>query len=805
MFQRTRARSLVFLLASSLSASLSSAGQGKPTLDNPFQQALKKLPQDPCVSLFTRNDRIGCGTKSREHMTGNLLEWSTLVNSNYYSSGDIANSLPDFIAVIDEYEFNYETVTQIKATASSSSSSQLQGIIVLNHTSSSSASLSYASPAPIYPRGQDTPSEELTPDYDYAWNNNGDGLMLENLYGVPIVYVSDEDIAEYICTASREQAADIITELSNEKKSIFDENARKFPPIMATFNMYMGPEEMNSKSCLAWEDADGVWSPKCLPLGGTSVWALAGSPYERSNYDSDNDGNRRRVEDEGQKKKIVMVATNVDATSMFHDKANGANTAASNILTVLMAAKLFGESIPDADLDALENKVMFSFFEGENYGYIGSRSFLRDVVYPGFQCDSSPVAAKAKDKDSDNAKMACMSPMRHELDFMDLGTIKSMIAVDQVGILSNENTLYVHDSSGNDDAYYSGPAMNMEANDFTITAAEAGSLPPTPLSSLFKLSDGGIGGIVIAGYDDAFAAKSYYLSHLDSSERVSIDLDAIAAAATLVARTALATAYGDDYYSYDVADKIAALASDDETLTDLANCLLVDGNCKLFQKYASMEKLNNKDEYGTDLGLGQSLGKPPNYYPGVYNSRNGQPFVQIDGVSYGAYTGEKEYGSDKNDKFMIRPDRFSMSLLGLLNDYLGRGGTDSDGNAPDFHSCQGTSDCSTITYCPSEGDRGVCTGSKVCVCSRAHYHIALDEAITPSSNNGTSVFKVSENDDGTSPMYTEPYWGNDIGVHIFRAANGAADWTLAIGLVTTFGCVGITILLNRRLRKEKLY
>ena len=42
-----------------------------------------------------------------------MLEWSTLVNSDYYSSGTIAQSLPEFIAVLDEYEYNANKIWMI--------------------------------------------------------------------------------------------------------------------------------------------------------------------------------------------------------------------------------------------------------------------------------------------------------------------------------------------------------------------------------------------------------------------------------------------------------------------------------------------------------------------------------------------------------------------------------------------------------------------------------------------------------------------------------------------------------------------
>lgn len=309
-------KGLIFLLAS---LPLSNAGQGKPSLDNPFQSALKKLPQKPCVSLFTRDGRIGCGTYSRDEMTGAMLEWSTLVNSDYYSDGTVASSLPEFIAVVDEYEYNAATVEQIIA---SSDSTLLKGILVLNHTSSSSASLSYTSPASQYPRGD-----------AYLWNPNGDDLLSKDMYGLPTAYVENADIAEYVFTASKEQSTNLLNGFGDVKKNVFDEDYHEFPPVMATFNLYMGPEGMDSKTCLSWVDTDGNWSPKCLPLGGTSVWGLAGSPYERGSYNqNDDDG----------KQPVVVVATNMDATAMFHDAARGANTAAANILTVVMAAKIFG-------------------------------------------------------------------------------------------------------------------------------------------------------------------------------------------------------------------------------------------------------------------------------------------------------------------------------------------------------------------------------------------------------------------------------------------------------------------------------
>jgi nicastrin len=767
----------------------------KPSLDEPFETQFRTLLQSPCVSLFTRNGRIGCGTTSRDGMKGRIMHWSTLVNSNYYNGGQLSSYLPKFVAVMDEYEFTAENVEQIR----SAGSGLLQGILVMNHTDSSSASLSYKNQAPMSPRGTNTPSSELTPDNEKEWNLNGDGLMLEDLYGVPISYVSNYDVAEYITTISQQQSEEFLSDLSIKDGEVSSKSSWKFPPIVAKFNMYMGPEEMDSSKCLSWIDTDGTWNPKCLPLGGNSVWAAAGTPSERSGNADGNDNNN--------KKPIIMVTTNMDSTSMFHDDARGANTAASNILTVLMAAKLFGEATTDAQLDSLESKVVFAIFQGENYGYLGSRSFLRDVAYPGIQCDDgSIVPQEAKNMDDANSKMSCLSPLRYDMDFTHLGQIQNMIAVDQVGITEGKNTLYVHDSAK---TYYSDGLMSsllvgLSSDDYTIQESQSNAIPPSPLSSLIKLSGGAVGGVVLAGYDENFDENVYYLSHIDSTDRISLNLQSIANAATVVAKTALMAASGCNEVC-DAGNAVTELDPDDETLNDLANCLFVNGNCDIIKNYARTERLNNRGRTGIDVGDGEGLGTPPNYYVSVYDHRSGQPYVVIDGNMYGTYTGEKEYGANKNDQFLIRPSQLESAIYGLLNDYLGRGSFDSK-NGSELKKCESSSDCSSVDYCSNaSSDVAVCTGGKVCVCSRSHFHSAVDEAFVASPNNRTGFFLISNDDDGVSPMYTEPFWSNDIGVHVYRDSGKSSVWTLILGPIVTVACVLLVLQTRKKLHKEKLY
>jgi nicastrin len=830
-----------------------------PSLEEPFQTSFEHLPHDACVSLFHRNGRVGCGTLSRSTMTGRVVHWSAVVgaeaeaddDNNGNANGDAngnAGKLPPYVAVMDETDFTAANVAALRsfadaadagaaaggdggregesADANEDGAGVLRGLLVVNATAAEGSSYGYYSPEAASPQGDDTPSANVAQS-SYEWNPNGDGNTMVDYHGLPVVYVSKADVAADLYSVSMKQSAALQRILDGDD-SVGDDDL--YPAIMAEFNYYMGPDNADSPTCLAWRDVDESWAPKCLPLAGNSVWAVAGSPAGDA-------GRRRRLEDQQQQanngngngngngRPIVMMATSIDSTSMFHDASPGANSAATNILALLMAAKLVGTSLPDTTLDGLSNRIMFGFFQAESYGFVGSRSFLRDVAYPGFQCDEGrTVPAVAKDSrggdDNEDVKMGCLNPLRTDMDFMKLGEISGMIAVDQVGVLGTDRTFYVHgeNAGGNDNGFLANVLLQLGSNDWTIASSAAENddngqpaIPPTPLQSLIKLSEGAVGGAVLSGYDEAFVDASYYHSHLDSNATRPVNLNSVAMAATVLARAAVASAYDNGEGDAESAAQFAAnlipdLSTDDETFLALADCLLTNGNCDLLLSYGKMERINNEYVTGVDLGLGIPLGTPPNYYPSVYDASNGQGFVQVGTKRYGSYTGDEEYGKAKADTFLLRPSLLEMSIHGMLDDFLGRGSVNANGDVAELKSCKSSKACSSVSYCSATGDEALCSGDGVCVCSRAHYHVALDEAIVPAPNNFTGRFLFDEYDQGVSPVFTEPYWSSSVGVRVYRDAGGSSgNWALGAGLVVWACSLLSTILLKKKLKKEKLY
>eukprot|EP00588_Corethron_pennatum_P012965 CAMPEP_0194281088 /NCGR_PEP_ID=MMETSP0169-20130528/19800_1 /TAXON_ID=218684 /ORGANISM="Corethron pennatum, Strain L29A3" /LENGTH=813 /DNA_ID=CAMNT_0039026043 /DNA_START=114 /DNA_END=2555 /DNA_ORIENTATION=+ len=771
------------------------------TLDQPFQQSLNTLPHAACTTLFHRNGRVGCGTPSSDSVQGTLLSWDEMGTGVPPYSEKGSGEHWNFIAVFPDGVADIEKIASLEASYGDEDGDgwcRMVGVLVVNATTDGMEDSYYSSPMASSPQGQSTPSADLAGD-DYDWNVKGDGLFYKDRGSIPTAIVTDRDISTYLLKTSRQQASDL-------KASA---ETTELPLVSADMNFYMGGADIDSKTCLTWTD-DGELRPKCLPLGGNSLWATAGS---RADPDAEDP------------RDVVMLAVNIDGPSQYQDLTPAANSAAGNILAGLMAARAIGE-LSDNELDGLPRQVAFGFFQGEKYGYIGSRAFFADTVYPGFECREGSEFVQDDAKAVERGFSTCLYPMRPSTGFQALGQIHSVISVDQVAFPEGEGVLYAHKDGLTEVGEIAADILVALTNATEVIDAEVGYAPPSPVSSLARISANGggeAGGAVLSGYSTAFS-DGYYGSHLDSALHRKVDMESIAAAATVAARAAIALAYydGDSDDAADDAAEYAAeyatkllpdISADDEMLLTLSQCLFYDGNCDYLKGHVATEDSNenNRIEDNMFLSMEHYLDKPPNFNVGVYTNWLGQPFIRhASGKSksyYGSYKGDDVEDADDLD-VIIRLSFLETSLLGILNDFLGRG---SDGMDTPVK-CKSTSDCSDVSYCASSGDYAVCAGSntKQCVCSRARWHTALDPDLEPLQTAGTFQLRaMDEGDgggDGLGPIYTEPYWGTDLGVSVFRASSSyMGKYVLVAGALFLVLNIVVALKLKARLTKEVLF
>lgn len=135
---------------------------------------------------------------------------------------------------------------------------------------------------------------------------------------------------------------------------------------------YMGPDSMDSPTCLG--------KKACLPLGGQSVWSIAGKPDARSK---------------------ILIATGMDALTDFYGDRGDSYNAGVRVSVLLAIA----EALSSIELSNATSQVLIAFFEGENWGRLGSRSFVSDLQ--NFQC-----LQEISREDSPINDRLCTSPLR---------------------------------------------------------------------------------------------------------------------------------------------------------------------------------------------------------------------------------------------------------------------------------------------------------------------------------------------------------------------------------------------------------
>ena len=456
---------------------------------------------------------------------------------------------------------------------------------------------------------------------------------------------------------------------------------------MAEFQYYMGKDEMTSQQCLDWKDIYGNKSPQCMPLGGASVWATAGVLDDRE--------------------KIVFTAA-IDSTAFFHDLAYGANDAAASIAVMLSAADAVGRSLPSS----FTSQPLFFMSNAEEWGYAGSRRFVRDIS-SGISCAASVSAAS-----SSSGLPLCTDPIYPSTLFehISVDSITDVVAIDQVGSLSNGN-LYVHSLTDDSSTVASILDMDHGVSGYEISAASTtGNIPPTPLTSFLSGLGETLGqkGAVLSGFDAVFDDPRYH-SRFDAGNS-SVSTDDVIAAATILANAVVSLSGGD----------VSSAAEVNTTwTTSLLECLLTDWSCPLMDAYVAAEKSNIEHFLHGEVTIDPGS-VPPNYYVGTLNAANGGlPVVQHDQYIYGKYGDASVEWDTNRDRAFIIPNALEAFIRSTLSYHLFAEeiivGTDAE-------TCEISSECGNCTILDYSAVKMECL-LHACVCPTAFYHLAVDPGI----------------------------------------------------------------------------
>lgn len=256
------------------------------------------------------------------------------------------------------------------------------------------------SPLGVFPTGEGSPSVNISLHKDYPWNPSGSGFANQD---VPFVFarVTDKDTIQQVSVWSG-------TELKLREKAQYNVAHSLSHPFFVEINKcshtvvvmrsYMGPEQMDSPRCLE--------KGNCVPVGGHSVWSRS-SKSGQSSRSSKSDQSSRSLESNKNSlssksdKSITIVATSLDGIGEFYGDASDALGTGVTLAVTLSVA----ETLANITSQFPDSELVFAFFQGEWWGRVGSRAFLRDVKH--FACANRLNATVSPFNDA-----MCASPLK---------------------------------------------------------------------------------------------------------------------------------------------------------------------------------------------------------------------------------------------------------------------------------------------------------------------------------------------------------------------------------------------------------
>lgn len=468
-----------------------------------------------CFRLMNKDGVIGCQTP-RDGTSGALWPLGTDQEIDEWTKKPPSDKK---MLLLQNAIFTKENVARLIKTG------KVAGILLPSDLNGPAEGFS---PAEKYPNKRFGIHSEV----DYTWNPWGNSWDFEQ-YNIPIWSLNGR--IPYPNSSSEN-----ITAKAKENK----DRKGAWPQYAVSVESFMSAGT-DSATCLR--------RGRCDPVGGKSIWS-AFEPIDPN-------------------KEIILAITQLDANAFFHDLAVGADAAVSGTIALMLAAKQLQYAVQNKYLD---KQLVFAFFTGEAWGYVGSKRFVKDLT--AFTCK----------KQTDDG---CSDPPAPTLAFQNikLDKITAIIELNQVGQLpittGNRSQVYIHwektnQAKGQTDLMNALHAVGTKyANgvELRFASLDTPGIPPSSLMS-FVANNPLQAGVVLTEFDRNYT-NPYYGSRFDRK----INLPSLCRAATVLSQTMYQLARNSSAPDVDFSQQINCTS--DSLAGVLRYCLVNDIGCPLARSY----------------------------------------------------------------------------------------------------------------------------------------------------------------------------------------------------------------------------
>ncbi|XP_047446095.1 nicastrin isoform X2 [Mugil cephalus] len=514
----------------------------------------------PCVRLLNATHQIGC----QSAMSGDVGVLHVLESEDDLDWVLRSGPNPPYMVVLESPLFTKSVMMKLK-----NGSRRVAGVIAVAASTNPAQGFSPHTTCPNENTG--VYSESYDPALAHCnvtvWNPLGNGLSYEE-YDFPIFSVKDDNDTEVIrqCYFEHNRAA-------NGSKPQYPLCAMQLFSHMSAVT--------DTATCMRRSHISFSLSQEvCDPLGDVNIWATT-RPLN--------------VTAKGHKtgESVVVAAARVDSRSFFFGLAPGAESSVAGFVSLLAAAHALRNAVQEAKPN---RNILYTFFQGETFDYIGSSRMVYDMQNNDF--------------------------------VVDLDNVHSVLEVGQVGPKS-DSKLWLHtdpvsrrNDSVNEEVKKLISNLQSAASGGNISVEEPGFSQPLPPSSFQRfLLARQIPGVVIENHQRNFTNR-YYESMYDNQEYLNLSyppnltpeeqLDfvtdtakSLAEVSTLVARALYTQAGGDEA-------QLEKINADPQIVSRMLYSFLVRSNNTWFQQLVPSDHMSRLSNEPTNfyVGVSQQLSEP---------------------------------------------------------------------------------------------------------------------------------------------------------------------------------------------------
>ncbi|XP_021351331.1 nicastrin-like isoform X2 [Mizuhopecten yessoensis] len=425
------------------------------------------------------------------------------------------------------------------------------------------------------------------------WNPHGNSMMFQD-YAFPIFILKNETEVDYLIHDCFEKF----------NKPLAKGHPRDYPLCAVELKDSMSGSK-DTVTCVRRNSMQVSLNPEtyCDPLGDNNIVAPLKAIPSTEDYPP---------------KSVIVAAARMDTFSMFENEYPGADSHVTGIVGLLAAAEAIGKVKERIVNNTNSKDILFAFFQGEAFDYIGSSRVVYDMVNKKFP--EEPVSGET------------------HIHPIDLHHISHFVEVNQLGQRDN-GKLWIHTDPI---SFSSNKTISDEVDDMIkkitdiggtvdLNLGRADSSKPLPPSSVQRfLKKRKFPAIVITDHQASYTNK-YYNSRFDRPVTIkanSTDYDTITEQAKQL--TKVATTLARSLFLLATGENDTDINADVTKVNHMLYCFLTNKSCDLFQEIIDKDNLNSLLESST----------PYPFYVGVTNTDN--HVTSLTKRLLSLYTGDKQ-------------------------------------------------------------------------------------------------------------------------------------------------------------------